>query len=123
MLSFFQLVLSFLVAIPFLLLLLVLGAVVMGQYSLRRSIKKASISAFTKCESMIGRNAVLAAREAYAQKVHEMMPQHPGVKFRQIAEWQIECPRCSFRFYFYPGSNKFEPMSIFANQLVQRTPG
>jgi hypothetical protein len=123
MLIFFQVVLWSLLAIPFLLLLLVLAAAVIGQYSLRRSIKTASTSVCPKCGSIVGRYAVLIAKEAYAQKVREIMQQHPGVKFRHIAEWQIECPRCKFKFYFYPIRNKFETVSIFANQPVQRTAG
>jgi len=115
-LSFFQVVLWSLVAIPFLLLLLVLGAAVVGQCSLRLSIRMASTSPCPKCGGIVGRDAVLAARKAYSEKVREMMQQHTGVMFRQVAEWQIECPRCSFRVYFYPSSNKLETVSIFANQ-------
>jgi len=122
-LSFFQVVIWGLGAIPLILLLVVLAAAVVGQYSLRKSIQTASTSPCPKCGRTVGREAVFVAKEAYAQKVREMMHQHPGVKFRQVAEWQVQCPQCGFTFYFYPSSNKLEAVSIFANQRVQRTAG
>jgi hypothetical protein len=44
-----------------------------------------------------------------------MMKQNPGMKFRLVAEWEIECPHCGFRLYFYPDGNKIETTSKFAN--------
>jgi DNA-directed RNA polymerase subunit RPC12/RpoP len=123
MLSLFQALLWSLVAIPLLLLLLVLGVAITGHHSLRRSIKMASTCRCPKCGNIVGRDAVLAAKEAYGQKVREMMQQHPGVMFRLVAEWQLGCPRCSFKFYLYPNSNKIETVSIFDNQQVQRKAG
>ena len=109
----------FVVAIPVLLLLLLLSAMFMGQHSLRRSIKTASTSPCPKCGNILGRDIVLAAKAAYAQKMREVLKEHSNIKFRTTAEWQIECPQCSFILYFYPNSNKLQAASIFANPRVQ----
>ena len=123
MLSLFQFLLWGLVALPFLLLLLALVAAAFGQYAVWKAINIASSSPCPKCGKVVGRSSVLAAKAAYSKKGQEMMQQHPGVKFMQVAEWQVQCPQCGFTFYFYPSSNKLETVSIFANQRVQRTAG
>ena len=116
MLSLFQFLLWGLVAIPFVLLLVVVAAAAFGQYGLRKAIKTASTSPCPKCGSIVGRDAILAAKAAYGQKLREMIRHHPGLKFRKVAEWQIQCPKCGFQFYFYPSSNRLETVSIFAGR-------
>jgi hypothetical protein len=95
-----------LAALPILLIILVLAAVAYGQYSLWRSIRFASAALCPKCGETIGRAAVLAAKERYREDIQERMKRHPGVKFRLIAKWKVECPACSFSFFFYPAVNK-----------------
>jgi len=117
MLTLAEIVLWTLVAIPSLLVLLVLVAAMFGAYSFRRSITFASLSTCPKCGKVIGRSPVLAAKDAFGKKMDAMRNQHPGLKLRIVAEWEISCPRCGAIIYFYPGSNKIETQSRFAKSV------
>ena len=117
MLTLAQIVLWTLVSIPLLLVLLVLVAAMFGAYSFRQSIRFASLSACPRCGKVLGRSAVLAAKDAFSKKMDEMRKQHPGLKLRIVAEWEISCPSCGSIIYFYPGSNKSETQSRFAKSV------
>ena len=118
MITIFQLGLWALIALLFLLILLVFAGAAFGHYSLQRAISVAANAPCPKCGSIVGRIAVLSGRERYAQKIQDMLKQHPGVKFRQIAEWEVDCPHCGFRRFYYPGSKKFETTSIFTSRVL-----
>jgi ribosomal protein S27AE len=109
-----QILLWGLIALPLLLIALVLGAATFGYYSLRKTIAFAAKSPCPKCGAIIGQAEVLAAKERYAKRVQEMRKQNPGVMFRLVAEWEIECSKCGSKFYFYPNGLKFETASVFA---------
>ena len=104
-----------LIAIPGLFILLVLAAWASGAYSLRRSIRIASASPCPECGKTIGRASVLAGKDRFSDKIRDMWKQHPGIKFRIIAEWEIECPHCGRRFFFYPDTIRIERASIFSH--------
>ena len=110
-----------LVALPVLLILVVLAAAVYAQSSFKRSISLAALAPCPKCGKPLGRAAVLAGKERYSQKIQEMMKKHSGVKFRLVAEWEIECPHCGFRLYFYPSRNQIVATSIFADKARRAT--
>src|ERR1700733_7757557 len=109
-----QILLWGLVALPFLLLLLVLAAIGYGQYSFQKTIKFAANSLCPKCGAVIGKAAILAGRGGFSKKVAAMMKERPGVKFRIVAEWEMDCPQCGMKFYFYSAERKFETTSRFA---------
>jgi hypothetical protein len=111
----FQIILWGLVALPVLVAVVVLIGFSYGQYSLRQSIRFASSSPCPNCRRVVGRAAVLAAKDRYSQKVQEMQAQHPGVKFRLRAEWEIQCPHCGSTFYFTPDGSRITTTSSFGN--------
>lgn len=116
MMQLTQILLWMLVAIPFLILLAILAGVAYGAYSVRRSIQVASLTPCPKCGTVIGKDAVLAAKAASSRKMAEARKLHPNIKFRTIADWQISCPHCGATFYFYPVSNTMEMNSRFAQR-------
>jgi len=101
-----------LVAVPFVLLLLVVLAAGYGAYALRRTIEMAASKSCPNCGRPIGRPAVLAGKERFSEKMAELRKQHPGVKFKIVAEWEIHCPQCAAIFYFYPESGRIETESL-----------
>jgi hypothetical protein len=109
-----QILLWGLIALPIILVGLVLAAATFGYCSLQKTISFAAKSACPKCGAILGKEEVLAAKERYAKKVEEMRKQNPGVMFRLVAEWEIECSQCGIKLYFYPDRKKFETVSIFA---------
>jgi hypothetical protein len=93
-------------------ILLTIAAVAAGEYLLRRSIRVAAAALCPGCRKPLGRWVVIAAKRRYARKVREMVAKRPEMKFKIAAEWEIECPRCRYRFYFYPGKNRIETKSL-----------
>jgi len=87
--AFLYYALWILAALAALSILLVGTAVALGQYLLCRSLRIAAARLCPKCGNPIGRGAV-------------------------VAEWEIECPQCGLRFYFYPGKNRIETASVLA---------
>jgi hypothetical protein len=114
MLSVFKFGLWALIALPFLLAILVLTTAVLGIITRRRLIKFAGNIPCPKCSKVVGRAAALAAQEQFCQKVQEMHQQNPGVMFRMVVEWEIVCPNCGSKFYFYPNTKTIETQSRFA---------
>ena len=114
MMPFLQVVLWLLAALPFALLVFALAAATVGWRGPQRSIKIGSGSPCPKCQKAVGRTAVLEAKERYSKKVQELRKAHPGVKLRLVAEWEIQCPHCGCKFYFYPEGNRIETESILA---------
>jgi hypothetical protein len=113
MLNVLQILLWVLVGIPFLLILLVFAAAMYGAYAHRCSIKIASMTACPNCGKVVGHSPVMAAIKRLEDKYAELRKQHPGVKFRIVAELEIHCPNCTAIFYFYPDGNKIERHSRF----------
>jgi predicted RNA-binding Zn-ribbon protein involved in translation (DUF1610 family) len=95
-----------LIALPFVVMLLVLVAVGVGRFSLRQTMKFAENIPCPECGKIVGRAAVLAAKDRFLQKLQETRKQNPGVLLRIVAEWEIECPNCGCRFSFYPDTKK-----------------
>ena len=115
MIPFLQAVLWVLVALPFALLALVFIAAAIGRRSLERSIRFASTSPCPKCGKAVGRAAVLAAKDRFSKSSQQLRKARPGVKYLTISEWEIECPHCSSKFYFYPAGDRIEALSVRAN--------
>jgi hypothetical protein len=45
-----------------------------------------------------------------------MRKAHPGIKFRIIAEWEVECPKCGCKLYFHPTSRRMAKESMRKQQ-------
>jgi hypothetical protein len=112
-----------LVALIFLPIILVLASATYGWHLHQASIKFAATSPCPKCGRNVGIEAVNAGITRSAQRGQELRKQHPGKIFKLVAEWEIECPHCGFRFYFYPSGNKIETTSILANKPLRPTLG
>ncbi len=110
------------IALPFLLLLLVITIAAYGQYSLQRSIELASATACPKCGRAVGRAVVFAGKDRCFQKLAVKLQQNPRAMFSLVVEWEIACPHCGFRHYFYPDENKIETQSILANLPARAEP-
>src|SRR5438132_13681682 len=95
----------FLIAFPAIFFLLVLAGATYGAYSLRRSIRIASLTRCPKCGNPLGREAVRDAKERSARKVAELRMQKPGVRLRLLAIWEITCSNCAAIVCFCPQSN------------------
>jgi hypothetical protein len=109
--TFLQVTLWILVGVPFVVLALVLTGAAIGWRGHQRSIAIASTSPCPNCGKAVGRPAVLAAKDRFSKIIQERMKAHPGVKYRIVAEWEIECPHCGCKFYFYPEGNRIETVS------------
>jgi hypothetical protein len=105
-------------AIPALIIVVVVVGATLGAISLRRSIKAASQSRCPRCGLELGLDAILAGRERFLESIAEWRKQHPGLRARFLAEWEIRCFHCSALSYFYPESNtiKAEPLHRAAVQ-------
>jgi len=56
---------------------------------------------------MLGRTAVLAAKDRYSSSISEWMKQNPGLRVRlEAPEWEIECPTCGVTVSFFPVANR-----------------
>jgi len=109
-----QILLWGLIVLPVLLLALVLAAAAYGQISYCKVISFAAAGKCAKCGTVFGRASVLAAIEQDRKRMEELRKQHPNVIFRTISEWEIQCPQCGLKIYFYPDRKRFETNPIFA---------
>ncbi len=94
--------------VPVLIVALALTGAGYGAYSLRKSIIYAAEAPCPRCGEVIGREAVMLAKQEFAEKIRRLREENPGVRFRIVAEWEIRCSSCGGTVFFSPQNNRIE---------------
>jgi hypothetical protein len=90
----------------FILLIVVMS--IYTAYTNRRDLRFLSAFACPKCETVLGRAPVLAAKDRYEQKIRELSKNLRVILRLASPIWEIECPRCSFKFLYHPTRSRIE---------------
>lgn len=120
---FVEVVLWVAIAIPFLFVGIVLVAVLLACVSMRKTVAFAAQTRCPACKTSVGRDAVLTAKAANESRLKQMMKEHPGVRFRVVAEWEIRCPQCGRTFIFIPSDRTIQQKAVEGDARVAADQG
>lgn len=87
-------ILYILAALPIVLGLLVIAAIIAGSWFHERDMAKLAGQPCPTCGGTLGREAVAVAYERVRKQAEQRMKEAPGIRLRMILLLEIVCPAC-----------------------------